>query len=156
MPTTMTKGGVRRTYSTSLPIRQAVQRRKARDTAYLRALRAETRCIRCGAQPVEFHHDDHPEHPTRRVGFLAHRGASLRRIQAEIARCEALCRRCHMLVDGRIGQSRKEPRPCTQCGRPMMAVTRRICVNCAASNRYYRRKERPATSSSVSPHERKP
>lgn len=70
------------------------------------ALRAATVCERCGAQPIEWHNEEHPENPSRRVAYMAAHGYPLERVEAEIAKCEALCRRCHMGEDGRATQAR--------------------------------------------------
>lgn len=101
---------------------------------YVDARRAETCCERCGAQPIDWHHDDHPQNPYLRISRLRGIGASIERIQREIDRCQALCRSCHMDVDGRrvariaalhAGRDRQpyrptkkrvpELRPCADC-----------------------------------------
>lgn len=111
---------------------------RARAKAYVAEARATTTCERCGAQPVEYHHVDHERHGNQRVARLAARGVSVERIRREIDRCEALCRRCHMTVDGRLEalaevvRSRpvQDPQPCEACGVKAKPRRRGMCRRC--------------------------
>jgi len=69
----------------------------------VRTIRARTICEQCGdpTKRIEWHHDDHPQHPERRIANLVDDGKPLEVVLAEIAICEALCRKCHMSIDGR-------------------------------------------------------
>jgi deoxycytidylate deaminase len=116
-------------------------RRRAVATAYVDEVNSRTVCSRCGAQPVEWHHPDHPSEPNARVSSLRTQGASVERIQREIERCTPLCRTCHMEEDGRMdalrgagprkkGQVYVEPSPCDDCGRPTKPTRRGRCNHC--------------------------
>lgn len=69
--------------------------------AIVRLIRGATRCERCGGQPIEWHHDDHPANPERRVANLVDDGKPLEMILAEIDVCRAYCHKCHATLDGR-------------------------------------------------------
>lgn len=73
-------------------------------TAYVDAINAEAFCTQCGAQPVEWHNPEHVELNRQgyRIGRMRSTGASIQKIEAELARCTPLCRRCHMAEDGRL------------------------------------------------------
>lgn len=101
------------------------------------AIRAATVCAKCGAQPVDFHREEHVAHPENRVGQLLISAASLQRIIQEIALCEPLCRRCHMTEDGRLAGmadhrlKKQPPKPCSECGRLYKPLRRGLCTACA-------------------------
>lgn len=76
--------------------------RRAQARQYIAERRAATSCARCGAQPIDWHSDSHHSKPHRRIANMPAWGASIADIAAEIARCEPLCRRCHMETDGRL------------------------------------------------------
>lgn len=84
-----------------MPSPAAARIRRDRAKAHVERIRAMTVCERCGAQPVEWHNDDHSRHPGRRIGRLVSNGMPLEVIDAEIAVCEAVCRPCHFEADGR-------------------------------------------------------
>lgn len=96
--------------------RPATQRKRAR------AVRPELpgTCERCGeAKPLERHHLD---------GNPGNNAAQ------NIA---ALCRRCHMEVDGRLARfsalpkpSPRPPTPCEECGRLFKPLRRGLCAAC--------------------------
>jgi hypothetical protein len=50
---------------------------------------------------IEYHNPEHREQPGRRIGVLVNSGSTLEVVLAEIARCEALCVRCHRQKDAR-------------------------------------------------------
>jgi hypothetical protein len=66
------------------------------------AIREKTVCEICGNQPIDFHRKEHEAHPAWRICNLLRRAAPFLTILEEIARCQPLCRRCHLTVDGRI------------------------------------------------------
>ena len=70
---------------------------------YVASVRARAACELCGAQPVEWHHPEGQavSDYNHSISRLATRGSTIERIAREIASCEALCRSCHMEVDGR-------------------------------------------------------
>lgn len=72
-----------------------------RNIAYVQQRKEQTVCEHCGEQPIEYHHPEHTLFPHRRLCQMMN-GSSLAAIDAEIARCQALCRRCHMQLDGRL------------------------------------------------------
>ena len=123
--------------------RQKQRRIECREiaTAFVNEVNARTVCAECGDQPVEWHNDDHPEYPNKRVSSLRTQGASIQRIQAEMDRCTPLCRLCHMKADGRLdalrssqphqkGQIYVPPQPCSDCGRPAKPLRRGRCNHC--------------------------
>lgn len=66
------------------------------------AQRAKTAgCSACGAHPdpvaLDFHHRDRRT-KLDTVSQLVNRGASLKRLEAEIAKCDVLCANCHRTV----------------------------------------------------------
>lgn len=107
----------RERYASDPQIRRDVEKRRwmrsdkvaARVEAkrYVKEIRSRTVCERCGEQPIEWHHDDHPNKPHDRVSSLAAQGKPISRIDAEIARCTPLCRRCHQELDGRLENLRR-------------------------------------------------
>ena len=82
--------------------RHCVKLAKERAKQHVQQIRAQTICITCGRQPIDWHRVEHEQHPTWRIGHMTARGETIKRIDAEIARCTPLCRRCHMTLDGRI------------------------------------------------------
>lgn len=69
--------------------------------AFVRALRAETVCAICGAQPIEWHRKEHAKRPQDRVSNKASRGESIEAIRSEIALSQPLCVSCHRAEDSR-------------------------------------------------------
>lgn len=125
-------------------------RRRTRD--WVTALRAQTTCARCGGQPIDWHNPEHVEDPRRRIANLAH-NTGIAAVAAEIARCEPLCRRCHMSLDGRLDrfaqawEARRTaplaPGRCDGCGREYAPLRRGLCSRC------YDRQRRPPGSRST-------
>lgn len=115
---------------------------KARARAYMKQVRANTPCVRCGVlKPVDFHNHEHVQDDSRRIAHMAARGASIPALQAEIAKCTPLCRRCHMREDGRMlrlaeshplkkGMLLVGPSPCTRCGIPAKPLRKGLCNRC--------------------------
>jgi hypothetical protein len=125
---------------------------RAATRAYVRTVRATTVCAVCGAQPIDWHHEDHTREPHRRVSRLVG-AASRERIDAEIARCTPLCRRHHMEADGRLAaavaagereRQREDPKPCVECGRPYKPLRRGLCSRCYDRERDHGRRRRYA------------
>lgn len=124
---------------------------KAEARAFLKKVRAKTRCRWCKRKPVDFHDLKHKKTP-KQVGTLAAAGYPIARIKAVIARCEPLCRRCHMKTDGRHrswlkanvgrkGQALKPPRPCSGCGIPTKPMRKGRCNYCYKQWKYGGRKK---------------
>jgi hypothetical protein len=102
------------------------------DAAHNRAKRRRARrrypdlgpCQRCGGKATERHHKDGDPGNNR------------------ISNVALLCRRCHMVIDGRLAQLLATPRPisppkpCTHCGVPSKPLRRGLCHAC---NEYQRR-----------------
>lgn len=82
-----------------VPRRTRYQRR---NRAFVAVVRARTVCERCGDAPIEWHNPEHEQSPERRLSRMVSQTVSLDRIAAEIAECQALCRMCHMTIDGRL------------------------------------------------------
>lgn len=108
---------------------------------YVKEVRSTTFCVRCGKQPVDFHHVDHESNGNQRVAHLTALGSSLARIQQEIDKCEALCRSCHMKEDGRTvalglshpyrkGETYTDPQPCSNCGDLYKPLRKGLCNKC--------------------------
>jgi hypothetical protein len=118
----------------------ATEKAKQEAREYVAAVRAATYCARCGKQPVDFHHPEHIHDHNRRIGPMMGRGCSIAPLQAEIKRCEPLCRSCHMKEDGRLPAllqnrpmqrgTRLPPKPCTQCGQLAKPLRRGLCNRC--------------------------
>lgn len=87
---------------TTEQMREYMRTRRRIAQNYVNEVRAATVCERCGKQPVQFHHDDHLLQPNHRVSALVGSGASIKRLKKEIDKCQALCNRCHMEIDGRL------------------------------------------------------
>mgnify|MGYP006498589329 CR=1 len=119
---------------------RARRRRTLTARAYVKAVREQTVCVRCGDKPVDFHHETHPSNPRTRILMRVQRGEAIAKIAAEIARCTALCRRCHMIVDGRLPrliaagipwrQQTIAPRPCIACAKLAKPRRRGFCNAC--------------------------
>ena len=110
-------------------------------TEFVKEVNSNTFCRVCQAQPIEWHHDEHPDRPNDRVSSLRTQGASIERIQREMDRCVPLCRKHHMEVDGRIealllsrpykkGVTYVPPKPCNCCGRTTPRTRNGKCVTC--------------------------
>ena len=108
---------------------------------HVAAIRSQTVCKLCGCQPIEWHHVDHERDSNQRVAHLTALGFPIARIDAEIAKSEALCRRCHQALDGRRGKLRQscpnylpgEPArgPCADCQRVNVGRLKRgLCARC--------------------------
>lgn len=100
---TLLKSDWRKSEVSRDPVRRSAWKRlrKAQAREFIANVRAETVCHSCGAQPVDFHRKEHEAVPHFRVAFLAAQGRSAGRIQQEIDLSVALCRKCHMALDGR-------------------------------------------------------
>lgn len=90
-----------------------------------------SKCDECDAVPVDRHHKD---------------GDDGNNIIENIA---FLCRRCHMIVDGRLERLKTGPKapvippqPCVNCSRPSKPLRRGRCHRCSGYYRYAG-KERP-------------
>lgn len=120
--------------------RACLIRRKARAKAFVGGIRASTFCEHCGGQPIDWHRKEHEMKPYRRIARMAARGQSLVGIAEEIRLCQALCRRCHMQIDGRlevflrIAKARKGKlqglRQCSTCERSERYLRKGRCNRC--------------------------
>lgn len=121
---------------------------------------ALTSCAHCGAQPVEWHNPDHVEKNRRhfRIKSMAAAGFPINRIILEMGDCTPLCRRCHMIEDGRMerfktaGQEAvqrlvKDPAPCIRCQKPSKPMRRGMCRRCYDGLRYVPDPVRPSAAS---------
>lgn len=110
-------------------------------TEFVNEVNARTFCNRCGAQPIEWHREEHEGKPNSRVSSLRTQGSTIARIQREMDLCEPLCRRCHMKEDGRgirlhlagpyqKGQTYVDPKPCINCGKLAKPTRRKMCNHC--------------------------
>lgn len=116
-------------------------RSRVRNRAFVDALRARTFCAHCGAQPVDWHNPEHVElnRPHMRISQMVGKARAIAAIEAEVARCTPLCRRCHMAEDGRlkrlVEQARqprvlKPPVPCITCGFVSRPKAHGLCARC--------------------------
>lgn len=121
-------------------------RNRAAAQAFLADIKPQTFCAHCGAQPIDWHNPEDIERHRRhfQIGFMASSGRTIAAIQAEIARCIPLCRRCHMIEDGRMRSFiaraphiRAAVKPCGACGSPFKPLRRGLCKRCDARRRYY-------------------
>lgn len=114
--------------------------RRARAISFVAEVNARTVCAHCGAQPIEWHNPEHVELNRQhfRISAMVAGARSPRAIQAEMDRCTPLCRRCHMLEDGRmkdlvdrVASRPQEPaKPCAECRRPYKPLRRGLCGAC--------------------------
>lgn len=115
-------------------------------------------CDKCQKVPVQFHHVE----PRRKgidlkVSTLVERGASLTRIEEELAKCRPLCNRCHASLhakqkhaDGVLRgafvkgtfyasssntQRTDRDRPCSDCGIITDRLRKGLCGRCYQSAR---------------------
>lgn len=128
--------------------KRAQRRTIARE--YIAAVRAKTYCLQCGAQPVDFHREEHEQRPHWRVAKRVAAGHSPETIAREISMCVPLCRRCHMTHDGRLPKfvivakrprTKTDPTPCMECGRLYKPLRRKRCKVCY--HRLLRHEKRP-------------
>lgn len=75
------------------------KKRRVEARAYVDKIRAETICDRCGAQPIEWHREEHVQKPHNQISKLVGHGYSVKRIAEEIALCRPLCHSCHGQVE---------------------------------------------------------
>lgn len=115
-----------------------ISEHRARNHQFIDELNARTYCAHCGAQPIEWHNPEHVEMNRRgfRISSLVGSGVSIALIEVELARCTALCRRCHMAEDGRLAKlaahrrPKLPPKPCSQCGRLANPLSLGMCLPC--------------------------
>ena len=122
-----------------------------------------TFCANCGSQPIEWHNPEHKngkEH--QRISNLVQHASCIEEIQSEMNASIPLCRRCHMIEDGRavlldgrvvLLASRKRyvvpAKPCSQC-RVLAKPTRRgLCSSCYERERSRRRRAKWLPPSSL-------
>ncbi len=113
---------------------------KIRAKAYVAEIRSNTYCELCGKQPIEWHHVDHEINGNNRVSHLTSQGHPISRLKIEIEKCQALCRSCHMKIDGRLQSllekcpnklgSRSLPKACIKCGKLEQYLRKGLCNRC--------------------------
>lgn len=94
--------------ATARAARRAIPLKERRRAAWLE-MRSGFKCARCAeADPrtIEFHH---PGEKHGGVPDLVNRGASLKRVREEIARCEPLCANCHRKHHWSPGRTTADP-----------------------------------------------
>ena len=76
---------------------EAKRRAKIRTRLWLKEYLQAHPCVDCGEHDLRVLEFDHmkPEDKTAGVSRLAGNGASLARVQAEVAKCEVRCANCH-------------------------------------------------------------
>jgi hypothetical protein len=119
--------------------------RRRRNADFVAALRRAARCEKCGQQPIEWHSPDHIESPSQRIGVMIGKLRSLRAISKEVAKCVPLCRRCHMIEDGRLAALKKNqprqkgasfpPKQCSWCRKLAKPLRRGLCAACDQKKR---------------------
>lgn len=108
--------------------------------AFISEVNAQTVCAHCGAQPVEWHNPEHVELNRRhmRISAMVNSGCPIPSIREELVRCTPLCRRCHMVEDGRLATfviATKEPSPCLECSRVYKPLRHGLCARCETRRR---------------------
>lgn len=76
-----------------------VERRKKRIRRFVRSIKEQSSCTRCGfddARALDFHHRDGQE-KDEILSRVHIRGWGKERILAEIAKCDVLCANCHRI-----------------------------------------------------------
>lgn len=72
--------------------------RKIERQTFIRKLRTQLKCERCGENhpaTLDFHHKDKNTKEGSIANLAGNRGFSVKRILEEIAKCEVLCSNCH-------------------------------------------------------------
>ena len=114
---------------------------------HVEEIRTKTVCSSCGeSKAIDFHHKDHPRYPSHRISQLIWEGVSLDRIDREIEKCTALCRRCHLVLDGRLENLKKvnphykihvgPQRYCRFCEKPCKILWEGLCRSCFEHERH--------------------
>lgn len=114
--------------------------RRQEAKAFAIRMRQQTECARCGSKPIDWHSYDHAKGIRPRVSRMVSIGASVEEIKAEMDRCTALCRSCHMAEDGRLreliqnGERYRKtltaPSPCITCGHLYKPLRLGLCIKC--------------------------
>ena len=125
---------------------------RTRNRAFVTEVNARTFCAHCGKQPIEWHNPEHmlPGRKPYRLSQMVWRCRSIAAIQTELDRCTPLCRRCHMIEDGRLAQfvqagvpqrggRQRSTAPCSECGRAYWPLRRGLCSRCSDRKRPQRR-----------------
>ena len=76
-----------------------------RNQAYLYSYLSDKRCGHCGCSDLlvlELHHLFGKQRRSHNVSSLVNGGASLQRVKDELAKCEVLCRNCHIVEECRL------------------------------------------------------
>lgn len=77
---------------------------------WLHTVKGQSDCLHCGIHDpaiYEFHHRE-PKEKISTVSHLVHRGAPLRMIFQEAAKCDILCPTCHKLEHVRMAELNRE------------------------------------------------
>jgi transposase-like protein len=77
----------------------AAAERKYRLYEYLQRIKAQARCKYCGENhpaALQFHHRDPKEKEFDVSTFVYHQKGGLKKLEAEIAKCDVLCANCHL------------------------------------------------------------
>lgn len=100
-------------------IEQARQQREA-NICWYKAYKSTLSCIKCGEnfpECLHFHHRDPDSKQAEsglarkrsRVGDMAARGVSIKRLKEEIAKCDVLCSNCHIKEHARLKMENPDP-----------------------------------------------
>ena len=84
--------------------------RKRLAIQWIKAVRAQSDCLHCGTHEpeiFEFHHRE-PKNKISTVSHLVHRGAPLKLIFQEAAKCDILCPSCHKREHVRLAELNRE------------------------------------------------
>lgn len=79
--------------------RAAADERKYRLYEYLRQIKAQASCKHCGENHpavLQFHHRNPGEKEFEVSAFIYHQKGGLKKLEAEIAKCDVLCANCHL------------------------------------------------------------
>lgn len=128
-------------------IRRRRAQTRAQNRAFVDEINARTACAHCGGQPVEWHNPEHValHRESYRIGAMIDNQSTTAAIQEEMDRSTPLCRRCHMIEDGRMATfmaqanapKNQPPKPCIDCGQPSKPLRKGRCHRCNERRRYH-------------------
>lgn len=81
-------------------IREQQKKRKREITKWLKGIKEDASCIKCGnSHPavIDYHHRD-PSKKEVRISAIMGKGWSRERILKEIKKCDTLCANCHRIL----------------------------------------------------------
>ncbi len=112
-------------------VEESTRRRTAAACALVRARLIAEACVDCGEDEIAVLEFDHVRDKRGDLARMAHEGAELEEIEAELAKCEVVCASCHRRRTAtRAGWARATGVP-GRTGRQFGAATTRTCSRCS-------------------------